>query len=95
MTKSTDDRFNHLEERFDKMTKSTDDRFNHMEERFDNLDHKLDKLSSEVVKISSEVVKSNDKFEIYRQANQSLVNLAFGLIASATVGVVVSLIFKR
>ena len=46
-------------------------------------------------KLSSDVEKSNEKFEIYRQANQSLVNLAFGLIASTTVAVVVSLIFRR
>ena len=46
-------------------------------------------------KLSADVEKSNDKFEVYRQANQSLVNLAFGLIASTTVAVVVSLIFRR
>jgi hypothetical protein len=56
---------------------------------------RLDKLSTDVERLSTDVEKSNDKFEIYRQANQSLVNLAFGLIASATVGLVVSLIFKR
>ncbi len=74
------------------MTQSTDDRFNHIEERLDSIEQKLDLKFD---KLSSEVEKSNEKFEIYRQANQSLVNLAFGLIASATVGLVVSLIFKR
>ncbi len=53
------------------------------------------RLSTDVERLSTDVEKSNDKFEIYRQANQSLVNLAFSLIASATVGLVVSLIFKR
>lgn len=42
-----------------------------------------------------DVEKSNDKFDVYRQATQSLVNLAFGLIASATVITVVSAVFKR
>jgi outer membrane murein-binding lipoprotein Lpp len=55
----------------------------------------VERLSTDVERLSTDVEKSNDKFEIYRQANQSLVNLAFSLIASATVGLVVSLIFKR
>lgn len=60
-----------------------------------DLSAELKRLSSDVERLSTDVEKSNDKFEIYRQANQSLVNLAFSLIASATVGLVVSLIFKR
>ncbi|MGB3208696.1 MAG: hypothetical protein WBB28_27215 [Crinalium sp.] len=56
---------------------------------------RLDKLSTEVKNLSTDVEKSNDKFEIYRQANQAVVNLAFSLIASATIGLVVSLVFKR
>ncbi len=45
--------------------------------------------------LKTDVEKSNDKFEVYRQASQSVVNLAFGLIASATVITVVSAVFKR
>ena len=45
--------------------------------------------------LKTDVEKSNDKFEVYRQATQSLVNLAFGLIASATVITIVSAVFKR
>jgi hypothetical protein len=45
--------------------------------------------------LKADVEKSNEKFDIYRQATQSLVNLAFGLIASATVITVVSSVFKR
>jgi len=60
-----------------------------------DLSAEVKRLSSDVERLSTDVEKSNDKFEIYRQANQSLVNLAFSLIASATVGLVVSLIFKR
>ncbi|HEY9692959.1 MAG TPA: hypothetical protein V6D15_12170 [Oculatellaceae cyanobacterium] len=60
-----------------------------------DLSAEFKRLSSNVERLSTDVEKSNDKFEIYRQANQSLVNLAFSLIASATVGLVVSLIFKR
>ncbi len=53
--------------------------------------NKLDKLD----KLERDVEKFNDRFSNYQQATQSLVNLAFGLIASATVITVVSAVFKR
>jgi hypothetical protein len=49
---------------------------------------KLDKLSFDVEKLS------NDYFEIYHQANQNLINMAYALIVSATVALILSLIFK-
>ena len=55
----------------------------------------LEELKANVEKLNEKIDKSNEKFEIYRQATQSLVNLAFGLIASATVITVASAVFKR
>ena len=37
----------------------------------------------------------NEKFDNYQKATQSLVNLAFGLIASATIITVVANVFQR
>jgi hypothetical protein len=56
---------------------------------------KLDKLDRDVELLSKENEKFNDRFTNYQQATQSLVSLAFGLIASATVITVVSAVFKR
>jgi hypothetical protein len=53
------------------------------------------KILNSLEELKTDVEKSNEKFEIYRQATQSLVNLAFGLIASATIITVVSSVFKR
>jgi hypothetical protein len=39
--------------------------------------------------------KFNDRFANYQQATQWVVQLAFGLIASATVITIISTIFKR
>lgn len=64
-------------------------------DRFDKLDQDFDKLNLDVEQISKDNEKFNDRFANYQQANQSLVNLAFGLIASATVITVVSAVFKR
>jgi Mg2+ and Co2+ transporter CorA len=56
---------------------------------------RLDKIDLEVEQIAKDNEKFNDRFSNYQQASQSLVNLAFGLIASATVITVVSSVFKR
>jgi hypothetical protein len=53
------------------------------------------KILTSLEELKNDIEKSDSKFEIYRQATQSLVNLAFGLIASATVITVASSVFKR
>ncbi len=56
---------------------------------------RLDKIDVDVEQISKDNEKFNDRFGKYQQATQSLVNRAFGLIASATIITVVSSVFKR
>ena len=56
---------------------------------------RLDRLSEDVEKAIADTEKFNEKFADYRQATQWVVQLAFGLIASATVITIVSTIFKR
>jgi chaperonin cofactor prefoldin len=56
---------------------------------------RLDKIDTDVEQVSKENEKFNDRFSNYQQATQSLVGLAFGLIASATVITIVSSVFKR
>jgi hypothetical protein len=50
-------------------------------------------LKTEVEKLEDKVDASNIKFDIYQKATSSLVNLAFGLIASATIITIVNGIF--
>jgi hypothetical protein len=52
-------------------------------------------LKVEFKDLKADVENFNDKFDNYQKASQSLVNLAFGLIASATVITVVLSIFPR
>jgi hypothetical protein len=54
-----------------------------------------EKILNSLEELKADVAKSNEKFEVSRQATQSLVNLAFGLIASATIITMVSSVFKR
>ena len=55
---------------------------------------KISELSGEVNNLSEEVKKFDDKFSNYQQATQWVVQLAFGLIASATVIVIVTNVLK-
>ncbi|KGF71602.1 hypothetical protein DO97_17320 [Neosynechococcus sphagnicola sy1] len=60
-----------------------------------SFDSKLDKLSAEQEKFSADQEKFNDRFSNYQQATQWVVQLAFTLIASATLTVIITAIFKR
>ncbi len=52
-------------------------------------------LKTEFKRLEDKVDASSNKFDIYQKATQSLVSLAFSLIASATVITVVSSVFRR
>jgi uncharacterized protein YlxW (UPF0749 family) len=46
-------------------------------------------------RLETKIDTFNEKFDNYQKATQSLVNLAFGLIASATVVTIISSVFCR
>ncbi len=52
------------------------------------------KFKESEVRLEDKIDTFNEKFDNYQKATQSLVNLAFSLIASATVITVVSSIFR-
>jgi hypothetical protein len=56
---------------------------------------KLDKLSNDVEKLSNEGEKFNDRFSNYQLATQWVVQLAFTLIASATITIIISSVLRR
>lgn len=64
-----------------------------------DVDTKIDGLKADVdTKIDAFASQNdtfNEKFENYQKATQSIVNLSFGLIASATVVTIVQGIFFR
>jgi hypothetical protein len=52
-------------------------------------------VDTRIDKLDTKIDNYNEKFDTYQKANQSVVNLAFTLIASATLVTIVSSIFKR
>ncbi|MEL7071145.1 MAG: hypothetical protein AAGN15_21210 [Cyanobacteria bacterium J06581_3] len=65
------------------------------DDRLDRIEQKLDTLADTVSALSTEVERSNDKFDTYQQATQWVVQLAFTLIASATITVILSTVLNR
>lgn len=63
--------------------------------RLDRIEQKLDTLADTVSALSTEVERSNDKFDTYQQATQWVVQLAFTLIVSATITVILSTVLNR
>ncbi|MEG3850205.1 hypothetical protein QT971_23445 [Microcoleus sp. herbarium19] len=63
--------------------------------RVDTLSSRVDTLSSRVDNLATDVEKFNDRFSNYQQATQWVVQLAFTLIASATITVIVTSVLRR
>jgi hypothetical protein len=63
-----------------------------------DLANKLDQLTADVDQrfdaLSREMERSNDKFDAYQKGTQWVVPLAFTLIASATITVILTTVFK-
>ena len=55
---------------------------------------RLDNLSTRVDKLSADVETFNERFSNYQQATQWVVQLAFTLIASATITVILTAILN-
>ena len=55
----------------------------------------IERLDAKIEKLESKVDNFNEKFDNYQKASQSVVNLAFGLIASATIVTLAQTIFRR
>jgi hypothetical protein len=63
-----------------------------VQESFDS--DKLEQILKEIGQLR-EQARYNEKFEVYQNATQWVVQLAFSLIAAAVVTVIVSLVLRR
>ncbi|MEG4804653.1 hypothetical protein QUB63_28200 [Microcoleus sp. ARI1-B5] len=64
-------------------------------EKLDKLSIDVDKLSTDVDNLSRDSEKFNDRFSNYQQATQWVVQLAFTLIASATITVIITSVLRK
>ncbi|HBK97399.1 MAG TPA: hypothetical protein DD001_08685 [Microcoleaceae bacterium UBA10368] len=64
-------------------------------EKLDRLATKVEKLSTDVEKTNDQTDRFNDKFDRSQKATQWVVQLAFTLIASATITVIITSVFHK
>lgn len=64
-------------------------------EKLDQLSTNVDQLSTRVDRLSADSEKFNDRFSNYQQATQWVVQLAFTLIASATITVIITSVVRK
>lgn len=76
-------------------TPSTEPTLTDVIEKLDGLSSRVDNLSSRVDNLATDVEKFNDRFSNYQQATQWVVQLAFTLIASATITVIIISVLRR
>lgn len=60
-----------------------------------NSDDRLDRIEQKLDKLVADNDKFNDRFTNYQQATQWVVQLAFTLIASATITIIISSVLRR
>jgi hypothetical protein len=76
-------------------TPSTEPTLTDVIEKLDGLSSRVDNLSSRVDNLATDVEKFNDRFSNYQQATQWVMQLAFTLIASATITVIIISVLRR
>lgn len=55
----------------------------------------MDKLAESVKELREESKELNIRFSAYQQASQWVVNLAFGLLATATITTIITAVFRK
>ena len=93
MTQSTisDDRLDRIEQKLDHLSTTVDT----LSTTVDTLSTTVGTLSTTVDKLSADNEKFNDRFSNYQQATQWVVQLAFTLIASATITVIITSVLRK
>jgi archaellum component FlaC len=71
------------------------DKLDKIENSLEKLVTEIDHLAKDVETLKQETIKTNDKVEIYQKASQQVVNLAFSLILTAIITIVVQGIINR
>ena len=80
-----------LNDKFDTLS-ARKENFDH---KLDSFDHSLNTISEKNKAISAENKQFNAKFDNYQKATQWVVQLAFSLIASATITVIITSVLRK
>ncbi len=78
----------------DQKVQALDHRVEMLDQKVQALDHRVEMLDQKVTTLETEQAKTNLIVETYQKASTQVVNLAFGLLATATITVIVTSVFK-
>lgn len=63
-------------------------------QKLEQTNHKLEQTNQKVDALTQELALTNTRVDTYQKASSQVVNLAFGLIATATVTIIASVILQ-
>ncbi|MBC6419799.1 MAG: hypothetical protein GDA44_14055 [Prochloron sp. SP5CPC1] len=64
-------------------------------DHLDRIESLLEHLAQDVEELKNEMIRTNDRVEIYQKASQQVVNLAFSLIITASLAIILPVILNR
>lgn len=73
----------------------TDEMLDKLAEKVDKNAEAIEKNTEAIEKLTENAKELNIRFNAYQQASQWVVNLAFGLLATATITTIITAVFKR
>ena len=73
----------------------TDEKLDRLAELTERNAKAIDKLTTDIEALRTESKEQGIKFSYYQQATQQVVNLAFALLATATITTIVSAVVRR
>lgn len=65
------------------------------EEQSGRIEALLEKLTDEIDDLKQQTERTNDRVETYQKASQQVVNLAFGLILTSSLAIIIPAILGR
>jgi hypothetical protein len=71
------------------MTAAQPDRLDHIEATLETVVQSLGDVRSDIKTLSDQVERTNERVEIYQKASGQVVNLAFGLLATAAAAIII------
>jgi uncharacterized protein YoxC len=66
-----------------------------LKQDFEGLKQDVGILKQDVEGLKQETTRTNDKVEIYQKASQQIVNLAFGLLLTASLAIIIPAVLNR
>ncbi|UJB72282.1 hypothetical protein HRE53_27155 (plasmid) [Acaryochloris sp. 'Moss Beach'] len=76
------------------MTAASPDRLDRIESTLETVLEKIQQIDTKVEKLDTDVRAANERTDTYWEASKLLINLAFGLIATAVIAIIVPAVLR-